>query len=143
MAPKWTQYEALVELFSFNQCCQFYSERKWSSKATVLSSVLLPCFTCLTCFTWLTCLTSVTCCCLTCCCLTCCCFTCQNSKYSKFLISHPMITTVMLFECLSGEEPWSSGKGRWLVIKRSWVQTQAPFTGWMYAMLAITYKQWK
>jgi hypothetical protein len=34
-------------------------------------------------------------------------------------------------------EPWSSGKGRGLMIKRSWVRTPAPYTGWMLAMLAI------
>jgi hypothetical protein len=30
-----------------------------------------------------------------------------------------------------GEKPWSSGEGRWLMTNRSWVQTPAPYTGWM------------
>ncbi len=38
-------------------------------------------------------------------------------------------------------EPWSSGYGRWLMIKRSWVGTPAQYTGWMLAMLAITEAQ--
>jgi hypothetical protein len=28
-------------------------------------------------------------------------------------------------------EPWASGKGRGLMIKRSWVRTPAQYTGWM------------
>jgi hypothetical protein len=29
----------------------------------------------------------------------------------------------------TGKKPWSSGLGRWLMSKRSWVQTPAPYTG--------------
>jgi hypothetical protein len=29
------------------------------------------------------------------------------------------------------------------MIKRSWVQTPAPYTGWMQGMLAITFKKLK
>jgi hypothetical protein len=33
----------------------------------------------------------------------------------------------LAFSCV-GEKPWSSGLGRWLMTKRSWVQTPAPYT---------------
>jgi hypothetical protein len=29
----------------------------------------------------------------------------------------------------TGKKPWSSGLGRWLMSKRSWIQTPAPYTG--------------
>ena len=38
---------------------------------------------------------------------------------------------------VEGREPWSSGNGRWLMVKRSWVQILAPYTGWNWNFLTV------
>ena len=39
-----------------------------------------------------------------------------------------------------GQEPWSSGYGRRLMFKRSWVQIPAQYTGWTFFCIDLFVK---
>ena len=44
-----------------------------------------------------------------------------------------VLCTIKFF--CSGQEPWSSGYGWWLMFERLWVRILAPYTGWRFGHL--------
>ena len=51
---------------------------------------------------------------------------------SSRLVTYGSMHVFHFKNVLWGQEPWSSGKGKRLTFRRSWVRIPAPYTGWTF-----------